>query len=92
MVLGDLLAKLADGTAAVEAIIGAGDLTLLAAVRERAAAEGTDLGVCVAQTMQRYTSHASDEEWVTLLGLLNRAPDPGIACLRRAFTAVPAAG
>jgi len=84
-VLGDILAKLTDETAAVETILGAGDLTLLTAVRAQAAADGLDLATCVTQTVQRYTHEASDKEWVTLMGLLNRSPDPGATCLKRAF-------
>jgi hypothetical protein len=83
--LGDVLARLTDETAAVETILGAGDLTLLTMVKERAAAEGLDLAACVTQTVQRYTHEASDEEWVTLIGLMNRANDPGAICLKRAF-------
>ena len=83
--LGDVLARLTDETAAVETILGTGDLTLLTVVKERAAAEGLDLAACVTQTVQRYTHDASDEEWVTLIGLMNRANDPGAVCLRRAF-------
>jgi hypothetical protein len=83
--LGDILARLTDETAAVETILGTGDLTLLTVVKERAAAEGLDLAACVTQTVQRYTHEASDEEWVTLIGLMNRANDPGAICLKRAF-------
>jgi hypothetical protein len=83
--LGDILAKLTDETTAVEIILGAGDLALLAAVRQQAAADGLDLAACVTQTVQRYAHEASDEEWITLMGLLNRSPDPGTACLKRAF-------
>jgi hypothetical protein len=85
MVLGDILARLTDGTAAVETILGAGDLTLLAAVQEQAADDGLDLAGCVTQTVQRYTHEASDEEWVTLIGMMNRSQDPGAACIKRAF-------
>jgi len=83
--LGDLLANLTDETTALEAILGAGDLNLLTAVRERAAAEGVDLGAYVAETVQRYAAEASDEEWITLMGALNRSQDPGATCLKRAF-------
>jgi hypothetical protein len=83
--LGDVLAKLTDETTAVEALLGVGDLTLLSMVRERAAVEGIDLATCVTETVQRYTSQASDEEWVTLMGMLNRSQDPGGICLKRAF-------
>jgi hypothetical protein len=83
--LGDILTKLTDETTAVEAILGTGDLALLAAARERAAAEGRDLADCVVLTVQRYTAQASDEEWLTLMGMLNRSRDPGTTCLKRAF-------
>ena len=53
--------------------------------RERAAAEETDLGAYVSQTVRRYANEASDEEWITLMGALNRSPDPGATCLKRAF-------
>ena len=83
--LGDLLANLTDETTALETILGAGDLALLTAVRERAAAEGVDLGADVGQMVQRYAGEASDEEWITLMGALNRSADPGATCLKRAF-------
>ena len=35
--------------------------------------------------MQRYTNEASDEEWITLIGIMNRSQDPGTACIKRAF-------
>jgi hypothetical protein len=83
--LGDILASLTDETTALETILGAGDLALLAAVRERASAEDIGLAACVTQTVQRYAAQASDEEWVTLIGMLNRSRDPGTTCLKRAF-------
>ncbi len=83
--LGDLLANLTDETTALETILGAGDLTLLTAVRDRATAEGVDLGAYVGQMVQRYAAEASDEEWITLIGALNRSQDPGATCLKRAF-------
>ena len=83
--LGDLLANLTDETTALETILGASDLALLTAVRERAAAESVDLGAYVGQMVQRYANEASDEEWITLMGALNRSQDPGATCLKRAF-------
>lgn len=88
--LGDVLAKLTDETTVVEALLGAGDLTLLSIVRERAAAEGVELAACVTNTVQRYTAHAPDEEWITLMGMLNRSHDPATTCLKRAFEYVQA--
>ena len=86
--LGDLLARLTDETAAVETLLQVGDLTLLETARTKAAAEGLDLAACLTQTVRRYASMASDEEWVTLIGLLNRSENPGATCLKRAFGCV----
>jgi hypothetical protein len=83
--LGDFLARLTDETTAVETILDVGDLALLAAVRQQAAADELDLAAYVSQSVRRYTAEASDEEWVTLMGMLNRSPDPGTACLKRVF-------
>ena len=66
--LGDLLAQLTDETTALETIMGAGDLKLLAAARELAVADGLDLAAFVPQTVRRCASEASDEEWVALMG------------------------
>ena len=85
MLLGDLLAELSDEAAAPEAILRVHDLPMLAAMRRQAAADGVDLPAYVAGTVRRYASEATDEEWITLMGLLNRAPDPGAVCLKRAF-------
>jgi hypothetical protein len=87
--LGDLLASLTDETTAVETLLQLGDLTLLETARGKAAEEGIELAACVTQTVQRYASTASDEEWVTLMGMLNRSQDPGATCLRRAFAYAP---
>jgi post-segregation antitoxin (ccd killing protein) len=87
-VLGDILAKLTDETSAVKALLDAGDLTLLSKVRERAAADGINLSACVTQTVQHYALQASDEEWLTLIGMLNSSRDPGGTCLKRAFAYV----
>lgn len=83
--VGDILSKLNDETTAVETILGTGDLALLAAVRERASSEDMGFAACVTQTVQRYAAQAADEEWVTLMGMLNRSQDPAATCLRRAF-------
>ncbi|HEY6022636.1 MAG TPA: hypothetical protein VIV34_00485 [Pseudolabrys sp.] len=88
MMLGDILSRLNDDGAAAEIILGAGDLRLLAAMRDRAEAEGLDLATFARAAVQRYTADASDEEWVTLMGQIGQASDPGLTCLRRAFEAV----
>jgi len=86
MVLGDLLARFGDDSAAAETVIGLGDLSLLAALRQCAETEGLGLGAFVALAVQRYAERASDEEWITLMGVLGRSADPGLAFIKRALT------
>ena len=84
--LGDLLAQLTDETVAVETLLQLGDLALLETARGESRQPRASISPsCVTQTVQRYAATASDEEWVTLMGLLNRSPDPGATCLKRAF-------
>jgi hypothetical protein len=84
MFIGDLMGRLSDETSAAEAIMASGDLALLSRLQERARAEGESLGACTAAILQRYAAQADDEEWLTLIGLMNRADDPSATCLRRA--------
>jgi hypothetical protein len=91
MLLGDLLARFTDERVAAETILGLGDLILLASVLERAQARGLEVGAFAAGAVRQYAAQASDEEWVTLLGAMNREPDPGIVCFRRALAHAVAA-
>ena len=71
---------------ASETLLRLGDLSLVAALRERAEAEGETLGAYAAGTVRRFAAEASDETWITLMGALARAEDPGAVCLKHAFT------
>jgi hypothetical protein len=83
--LGDLLSRFTNDAIATEAILRLGDVTLLAALRERADAEGLALGALAALAVQRYAREASDEEWVTLMGAMQRSGDSGLICLKHAL-------
>jgi hypothetical protein len=85
MLLGDLIAGLTDDVFAEEAILDLTDLALLAEVRARAQADGLGLGTYAAAPVSRYAAEASDEEWITLIGAMGRAPDPGAVYLDRAL-------
>ncbi|HWK01769.1 MAG TPA: hypothetical protein VNR41_13785 [Xanthobacteraceae bacterium] len=85
MLLGDLLARFRDESIATETVLGCGDLVLIAGLMEQASLSGQTLGAYAASAVRRYAAGASDEEWVTLMGALGRAEDPGIVCMRRAF-------
>jgi hypothetical protein len=85
MLLGDLIRRLTDDAAATEIIVGLGDLTLLQAMTERAQGEGIDLATFSQDAVRSYGAHASEEEWVTLLGQIGKSPDPAAVYLKRAF-------
>jgi hypothetical protein len=88
VLLGDLLARFSDESIALETLVGLGDLASMAELREHAEASGLTLGAYAAGAVRRYAAEASDEEWVTLMGALGRAADPGAICLQRAFAHV----
>jgi hypothetical protein len=85
MVLGDLLARFGDESSAAETVLGVGGLSLLAALRTGADAEGLGLGAFAAMAVRRYAEEASNEEWVTLMGELGQSADPGLAFIKRAL-------
>lgn len=85
MLLGDVLARFEDETVAMENILRIGDLTLVARLRACAEAEGTTLGGYAAGAVRRFASEASDEQWVSLMGAMARAEDPGAVCLKHAL-------
>ena len=88
MLLGDVIARLTDETTAAEAILGLGDLGLLAEMRARAEENGVTLGAYAAWAVRTYADNASSDEWTTLIGAMGRSDDPGVTCLRRAFAYV----
>ncbi|HET9615579.1 MAG TPA: hypothetical protein VFP74_00295 [Pseudolabrys sp.] len=85
MLLGDVLARFDTPSFAEETVLALGDLNLLAGMRVRAEAEGESLGEFARNAVQRFAAEASDEEWVTMIGALARAEDPGSVCLRFAL-------
>lgn len=80
--LGNILAGLIEEASVADTSLGSGDLALLIAVRKRASAESVDLAACVTQALQRYTVQASHEEWITLMGKLNRSSGPATTCAK----------
>jgi hypothetical protein len=85
MLLGELVTRFSDDAIAAEAVLGCGGIALFNAVREEAAAQGMTVGDFARAALSRYAAWADDAEWITLLGALARAPDPGAECLRRAL-------
>lgn len=86
MQLGDLFGQFCDESIAAETILRLGDIVLIARLREQASATGQSLGAYATNAAQRYAADASDEEWLSLMGALSGAKDPGAVYMQRAFT------
>ncbi|GGK51366.1 hypothetical protein [Salinarimonas ramus] len=82
MLLGDVIARLDDEVVALEALVSLDDLSLLAEVEAAASRDGLTPGGFAARAVQAFTASASDEDWVSLIGTIGRAEDPGGACLK----------
>jgi hypothetical protein len=83
MLLGQMIQHLSDDAFAAEALLSLGDLPLLVD-GEAACREQETSAVAYASTAaRRFADHASDEDWLALMTALERADDPGAACLRQ---------
>lgn len=86
MQLGDVLAKFEDVDFATEAMFAIDDLVLTTRIGEAAVAEELSPGEFAMQLIRRFVNGASDEEWLTLIGIMSRAENPGQVFLRRVFS------
>ena len=85
MLLGDLIARFQDQGTVNEMLLSLGDLALTARVVARAADNGMSAGELATQSVGQFVSSAGDDEWLTLIGQMSRADDPGAVFLRRAL-------
>jgi hypothetical protein len=83
MVLGDVMARFDDEVAANEALLSLGDLALTARVMTVAAEQKVSTGELAMQAVGHFVNSASDEDWLTVVGQMSRAEDPGTVFLRR---------
>lgn len=83
MLLGDVIARFEDPAFADEALLAIDDLVLTARIAAAAAAEGVTPGEFAVQCIGRFVNAANDAEWLSLVGLISRADDPGQVFLRR---------
>jgi hypothetical protein len=79
VLLGDFLARFDDEAFAAETIMGLGDIALIARLQKNADANDQSLGAYAASAVRRFANDSSDEEWITLMGTLSKAQDPGAA-------------
>jgi hypothetical protein len=91
MLLGDVIARFEDPAFADEALLAIDDLALTARLAAAAAAEGLTPGEFATQCIGRFVNAASDADWLSLVGLIARADDPGQIFLRRVLSQALAA-
>ncbi len=83
MVLGQLLERLGDEMFAAEILVGLGDLPLMVDVENAAEHLHESTPAYAVEAVRRFEAFADDEDWVSLMGALNRSRDPGATCLRQ---------
>jgi hypothetical protein len=90
MLVGELIARFRDETVASQTLISLGNLALTARVVSLAAESGVSPGEFAVQAVGQFVNAASDEDWLTLLGKMSRADDPGEVFLFAALSSAVA--
>lgn len=83
MLLGDVIARFDDEASAQETLFSLGDLALTTRVVALAAKRGMSAGELAIQSVAQFVANASDADWLTLVGQMARAENPGAVFLRR---------
>jgi hypothetical protein len=83
MLLGDVIARLEDETVATETLVGLNDLVLLARVEQASTAEDMTPGEYASQAVRVFSNAATDEDWVSLIGVMGQTTEPGLVCLKK---------
>ena len=83
MLLGQMIERLADDAFASETLLSMDDLPLLADVEAACREQETTADAYASTAARHFADHASDADWLALMTALERAPDPGAACLRQ---------
>lgn len=86
MLLGDVIARFEDEASANAILFALGDLVLTAQVVASAAENDMSPGEFAAQSVGRFVNAANDDEWLTLIGLMSLADNPGQVFLQRVLS------
>jgi hypothetical protein len=81
-VLGKLIDSLDDPAVTMRLVAALGDPALETRLVTAADAEGRPVADLVATTVRNFLNAASDDHWVQLMSIMNRAKDPGLAAVR----------
>lgn len=83
MNLGELITSLEREETGESMLAALGDLVLFSQVRAMGEAYGESIGAYVATSARRFAASAGDETWLSMVGAMERAPEPGQAALQR---------
>lgn len=83
MQLGALMGHLAIEDDAVHALVALGNLALFAEVQAMGERYGESAGEYVANAARRFAAQGSDEDWLSLMTIMERSRDPGHAALEQ---------
>lgn len=83
MLLGQLMERLGDDAFCAETLLSLDDLPLLVDVEAMGRQFGETAPDYAVTAARRFAAFALDEDWLALMTALERAPDPGAACLRQ---------
>ncbi len=86
MQLGDVIARFEDDAFVSETLFALDDLALTARIAAAAAEQNVSASDFAAQAIGQFVNGASDEEWLTLIGLISRTDNPGDVFLRRVLS------
>ncbi|TPN51515.1 hypothetical protein [Mesorhizobium sp. B1-1-7] len=80
--LGNLIASLEDPRVAMGLVEAFDEPVLLTRLAAAAEASGRLPAEIVGSAVRNFLDTASDDHWTQLIGLMNRAKDPGLAAMR----------
>lgn len=80
--LGQLIEALDDPAVALALVAALGEPSLATRLAAAADAEGRPPAEVMASAVRGFLDTASDDHWLQLIGIMNRAEDPSLAALR----------
>jgi len=80
--LGNLIASLDDPNAAMAVIAAIDEPALVARLAAAADASGRSPADIVGSAVRNFLETATDDLWTQLIGIMNRAQDPGLSAMR----------
>src|SRR5262245_65975246 len=86
MLLGEVIARFEDEAFVSETLLALDDLALTARVATLSAENNMSAGEFATYAVGRFVNGASNEEWLTLIGQMSCAEDPGRVFLRRVLS------